>query len=251
MSIRISKGGKLIETNWVYDKEKNDGKYIDQDVTKYAIRRLMEPCTLGAGVTLRDVFELINTELEIFDLIIGNWCKEIVTEGLVGEPKKVGFYDPGEIEYLTLGYYASYNSIKKSNFAGFHRPDFGGVGWELKENIYFDWEDPHTGEKEIEHHMGSRISWGVSFTPANELADLPLILEPLMKVYESDTEGSNYMSELFTFKDPEYTLFGIIQGIIWELSFHGSPQDRESTKSNCDERINKFVEYLNEAEDEE
>ncbi len=247
MSLKIAKGGKLIETERVYDEKKGKGSYVDIDVTPLAIRKLFDSCVLDKDVTLRDVFKLVNTELDMFDVFIGNWCKEIVTEGLIGKPKKVGKYDPDEIEYLTLGYYANYNSAKSKDFFGFHRPDFGGVGWELKDNIYFNWEDPKTGEKEIEHRKGSRIIWGVSFTPANELMDLPLILEPTMKVFESDTEG-DYMKELYSFGTPEYTLGGIIHGTICELSFHGGPQDREDTKKDPEERLHKFVDYLNSGE---
>lgn len=247
MSLRIAKGGKLIETDWVYDNEKEAGSYVDEDVTKLAIRRLFDPCTLEDGVSLRDIFELVNTELDIFDLVIGNWCKEIVTEGLTGTPKKVGYYDPAEIEYLTLGYYASYNSKKKNSFHGFHRPDFGGVGWKLKDNIYFDWNDPKTGEKMIEHHKDTRINWGLSFTPANEIIDLYVILEPEMKIYENDTDG-DYMSELHSFGEPEYTLGGIIQGIIYELSFHGGPVDRSGTKEEIDQRLQQFANYVAEEE---
>ena len=225
MAVRIAKNGKLIEVD-LYNQE--------SDVTDTAIRYLFEPCTLEEGVTLKDIFLLLNSNLAMFDTVLGNWCCDIVTEGLSQPAKVFNGYNKDEIEYLELCYYAHYNDKEKCEFHGTHRPDFGGIGWELRENVYHDWDDKETGSKAIEYEKGSRISWSLSYTPSSEIINLPVKLSNKMAVYNSDTTDGNYMKELYHFMDPEYTLGEILNGIIWELSFHGlQTKDETNPCTEC------------------
>lgn len=220
--LEIRKGGKLIETKWVYDKAKGEGEYQEFDRTDSAIRRLFEPCELAADVTLKDLFELMNTELDLFDAVIGNWCKEIVTEGLTqpGKPYDLTKYDPEQIEYLELVYtpeYELYDGVDSCH--GFHRPDFHGVGVELRAD----------GDQE-HYRKGERVPWGISFTPANELINIPVKLSDTFAIYEGilrSPEGQ-MPKMLAEFKNPTYTLGGILEGVIWEMSFHGGPAKRDA-----------------------
>lgn len=220
--LEIRKGGKLIETKWVYDRAAKKGEYQEFDRTDSAIRRLFEPCELAEDVTLKDIFELLNTEIDLFDAVIGNWCKEIVTEGLTqpGKPYDLSKYDPEQIEYLELRYtpeYELYDGVDSCH--GFHRPDFGGVGVELQND----------GDQE-HYKKGERIPWGISFTPANELINIPVKLNDTFAIYEGilrSAEGQ-MPKMLAEFKNPTYTLGGILEGVIWEMSFHGGPAKRDA-----------------------
>ena len=62
--VEIKKGGKLIQTEVECSQE--------QDVTDSAVRFLFDCCTLEDGVTLRDIFLLLDSELDLFDLVLGN-----------------------------------------------------------------------------------------------------------------------------------------------------------------------------------
>ena len=242
--LEIRKGGKLIETRWVFDEVKDHGSYQDFDVTDQAIRKLFEICELEQGVTLKDIFLLINTELELFDAVIGNWCKEIVTEGLnkPAKPYDLTKYDPEQIEYLELKYAPEYsdNVDEGKHLYGFSRPDFGGVGVVLK------------NDGDIDHFKkGERIPWGVSFIPTNELINIPVKLSDTFEVYPSilnknyKNNPSKKLQPEAKFKGPEYTLGGIVYGIIWELSFHGGPNQRDNfykDLKNQVEEIEKGVE---------
>jgi hypothetical protein len=70
--LQIRKGGKLVDTRWIYDREKDQGEYQEFDVTDKAVRHLFDICYLAEDVTLKDLFLLLNTNLEQFDLIFGN-----------------------------------------------------------------------------------------------------------------------------------------------------------------------------------
>ena len=100
--LRITKGGKLIETRWVYDEGKSEGDYKKVDVSDQAIRLLYSYCDLEEGVTLKDVFLLLNSEIDVFDAVIGNWCKELVTEGLTKPAKPYDLTNEEAVEFLEL-----------------------------------------------------------------------------------------------------------------------------------------------------
>ena len=58
--VEIKQGGRLIQTEVECSSQ-------EQDVTDSAVRFLFDYCTLEDGVTLRDIFLLLNSELELFD----------------------------------------------------------------------------------------------------------------------------------------------------------------------------------------
>ena len=218
--LEIRKGGKLIETKWVYDKKLKQGEYKEFDKTDQAIRKLFETCELAPDVTLKDIFQLLNTELDLFDAVIGNWCKEIVTEGLTQpeKPYDLSVYNPDQIEYLELRFTPEYDNDgdnTKDYLNGLCRPDFSATGVVL--------QDEH------EHYKkGERIPWSISFTPANELINIPVKLAKDMVIYEGilKTKVTDLPKQLAVFDNPQYTLGNILYGIIWEMSFHGGPNSR-------------------------
>lgn len=78
--LQIRKGGQLVWTYW-YAKGKVR-EYREKTVTSRAPSLLFERTTLAPGVTLRDIFLLLEKHINAFDAILGNWCREIVAEGL-------------------------------------------------------------------------------------------------------------------------------------------------------------------------
>jgi hypothetical protein len=237
----LTKNGKLVETKWVYDKQKEEGSYVDSDVTDQAIRRIFDNCELEDGVTLKDVFLLLNTELQIFDAIIGNWCEKLVTEGLTKPAKPhTGQYDPEEIEYLELK--KNYWQDKDSTY-GQNRPDFGGTGYELKEDKLAGWNNKD-GTPAVEMPKGERIPWGLSFTPTNELINLPLKLNRKLTIYNEDHESPDYHKVIAEYDNICYTLGDILYGILWELSFHGGPESRDGFKSTLDSQLEDYRKSL-------
>ncbi len=241
--IEIRKGGRLIETKWVYDKEAKKGAYEEFDITDKAIRHLFEPCQLADDVTLRDIFELMNTELQVFDAVLGNWCEEIVTEGLTqpAKPYDLSKYDPEQIEYLELRYTPEYDldGDDKNAFYGFHRPDFGGTGVVLQND----------GDQE-HYKKGERIPWGVSFSKANDLINIPVKLSDKFVVYEGimkwDKSKGPGDRKLAEFENPSYTLGGILEGIVWEMSFHGGPEKRNEFHKELLDRVDEIKSELKE-----
>jgi len=248
--LELRKGGLLVETRWKYDETIKKGEYVERDVTQNAIRYLFEPCELEEGVSLRDIFLLLNTELEIFDAVIGNWCKEIVTEGLTQPAKPyTGQYDPDGIEYLELYWSMYYDNGTKygPSFYGYHRPDFHGIGYELKEDKLFDWIDKDTGKPAVEWPKGARINWGISFSRANDLIDIPVKLDDKATVFDDNLKSkSDHQAKtgwgypLAEYKGATYTLGNILYGIIWEMSFHGGPESRDERSEELKQAVDEI-----------
>lgn len=238
--LQIKKDGKLFETRWIYNKETEEGHYEDTDVTEDASRFLFEICDLESGIILKDIFLLLNSNLDIFDSIIGNWCKEIVTEGLTGQEKPyTGEYNQDEIEYLELYWAFDYDDGDykdgESCFSGYHRPSFNGMGFEQKEDKLFE-------SGEVECPKDKRTSWAVEMRPTNELINYPVKLGSKVEVYEENHTKKEYMSKLAEYNGATFTLGNILEGIIWELSFFGSPENRNKATEELHQRIEEYKE---------
>lgn len=219
MSHEIRKGGKLISTEWVYDEETETGSYQQFDRTDVAVRCSFEYCDIAEDVTLKDIFLLLNRDLDHWEFFLGNWCKEIVTEGLTGKPGSDA--NDREIDYLEI-----YNDVTETNCedetytSGLVVPDFHGYG---------DWDDETKG------------GIGVSFTPSNELINLPVKISKDLPIYSE-------RQKLTTFKNPTYSLGQILYAIIWELSFHGGPDSRDELKDTLDSSCKEAIKELEEKE---
>lgn len=236
--IQIRKGGKLIETYWHYNKKKKAGLYKERNLTKKSVAYLFEPCTLEDGLLLKDIFLLLNTNLDIFKVIIGNWCSEFVQEGL--KPLK-GKEAEREIEFLEL-----YSSLEKTmdqktkfqTVDGGVFPELHGTGFVQKKDKYMS---PENGGY-LECKAGKRISYSVSFMSASELARLPIKLSDEIKIYDMDNQYC--IHEIL--KGVSYSLGQILYGIIWELSFYGPPVDRNQKEKELKEAVKSIEKKIDE-----
>lgn len=124
-----------------------NGKLFDletaKDVTHHAPTLLFEPCRLDEDVTLKDIFLLIQHHIDVFEKILGNWCREFTTEAL-STPSQVE-----DLLYLELYYTLQ---VEDGALEGINHPNFHGVGQ----------DSPYS----------------LSFLPLNKLADLPVKLGP-------------------------------------------------------------------------
>lgn len=246
--LTIEKGGRLIKSRW----DRTIRGYVDEDVTDSAAFHLFENTRLDKGVTLKDILLLMRANLDAFDIIIGNWIKEVVNEGLNGIPK---LPDRGEeIDYLELYFiitrvreYEEYKDGPKEpepgsiweqmghkrtgEFTGPMRlrvpawPDFHGVGKPLEKDA-----EPHEGFKK-----GDRINWGVSLSPVCDLAHLPVILNQQICICDDSVNNDWNKDNTQIFEGCDYTLGQILYGITWELSWHGAPGSRDEVMGQLKE----------------
>lgn len=217
MEVIIQKGGKLTSKKWDGDLQ----NYVFSDVTDRAAMFLYKCCTLETGVTLRDIFLLLATDLPTFDIVINNWCSEYVAEGLAKsefddwKPEELEIpwdclpLDPdadGKIEYLQLSWALAEEA--DNVLAGFHFPDFNGVG-------------PLPKEKDGTQRTGT---WAVEGCSCRGIIDLEVRLNPIITI----SDACAYSKEPRTYSEAEFNLGHILYGIIWELSYFGPPAKRDA-----------------------
>ena|SRR5579862_3738450 len=209
----------LLQKNGILLKKYYDetlGKFNTQDITDISFRHLYDECTLENGVTLRDVFLLLQKNIEVYHAILGNWCDEIVNEGLSGGHDDLS--DKANLDYLELCWNLT-EDTDTNNIMGYHFPEFHGIG---KDN---DGEGDH------------QIPYAVDFTPTYKLIDLGLILNTRITIRP---EFYNLQSPIYHFVGT-FTLGQILYGIIWELSFCGSPTNRDIFKNEVEESAYKIM----------
>ena len=255
----IKKGGKLIDSKW----DKDLGEHVEKDVTEIAAMYLFDHCVLEAGVTLRDIFLLIKANMDVLKVILGNWVDEIVDEGLNGIPKEEDPNDKYFTDYLELYWvltrvrkweaykdgpklqpkgsiYAQIgNGYKDGEFtgpitlSGYLRPDFHAMS-----RVQTEDGDPMTDAWK----KGERIPLSLSFTPSCDIIDKPVILNQDICICDDVVNHDWSKDNTIVYDACEYSLGHILNGIIWELSFHGSPKKRTDQKEELNEILKEFEE---------
>lgn len=220
--VRIKKGGKLSKTSW----DGESGQYVTVDVTDPTFLYLHMPCELDDDVTLRDVLVILKNDMEMYSILLRNWVDELVEEGLAESVNK-----SNNLDYLEL-YWAFEKTTYKgaTEFSGHFFPQFHGWG---------TWDDPAAG--------GGKGGIAIEFTPVNELADVPLRLREGVEITHNNLDAKwSTLAELATQEDPAvviqacpYSLFHILYGIVWELSFCGSPKDRDIRAKELRDTVEK------------
>jgi hypothetical protein len=245
----LIKGGYLIDTKWVPPKRSSEeeegseensgtekGYYKSKDVTDHAVRFLFEKCRLSEDYTVKDFFLFLNTDVQMFDSIFGNWLKDLTEEALKGIPtakEDSSFVD--DIDYLELYFGLETNCFgDEEDFYGLGFPNFHGMGT-IK---------PGSNQIQPPHcNVGDITPFGIEFTATYELIDKPLKLsrEVVFSIMRKTKSGNpKYVHKNHTFKNPSYTLGQIINGIVWEWSFSGGPESRQEFKYRLDSAHDEF-----------
>lgn len=196
----LIKPGGTVEF-WKWSTE--EGKYVCEDVTGTTTFHLMERVVLADGVTLRDIFKVAEEEIEIYSIIVNNWIEEYIAEAKTSiKPED----DDGRynLDYLVMHWSIQGNNSKKKYAEApiASIPDFSGWG---------KYDEP-VGDKNEGY-------WGVDFCPMYALIDLPFKLDQTMYLTIND-------QPTMEFQEATYTLFQVIFGIFWELSFYGGPDSK-------------------------
>lgn len=219
----IKKGGRLVKTKWSIKSQ----KWIEKNITREAIFHLFDHCEVESDVTLRDVFLLINRDLNFYKIFIRNWVEEIVEEGLNSKFKREDTKSE-RIDYLELYWHYEvdkFNKEKTSQLCMPTFPGFHGVG--VSEN--------------------KPTNWAIEMGPLSRIIGLPLKLKDKLLIFDYDKfkigkkkYNDKYKGEIY--KSPSYSLGQILYGIIWELSFFGSPKDRDAKSAELDKQIEEIKE---------
>ncbi len=210
----LGPGPKLI---WRDIHRQDSDHPVDTNVAGRAVEYLYEPVTLDPRLTLGDVFMLLDNCLTLRKVFRRDFAEELCAEARKGPCPQSRGNDPEDVagvEYLELYWSWGVDTATKA-YSCVHRLDLHGVGRVLE-------VDAQTyGVK-----AGERINWSVSLTPMRELLDLPLRLRDTFDITEDDIDAKAYGDAVDSARCPDALLGQVIHGVLYELSFHGSPEQQ-------------------------
>ena len=186
------------------------------DVTGRAHELLFELITVHAETTLADIFRLMEASPLLQKFYRRDFAEELCAEARKGtaEPPSRERAPHEGIEFLEL--YQDWGLDTSTNeYSGMQRLHLHGISHELAEDL-----------PEERRKKGERIEWSVSLTPLRELLPLPVRVKDEVRITEEDATAKAYMSEIRRVRNADVTLGKVIHGLLWELSFHGGPQEQ-------------------------
>lgn len=197
------------------------------DVTARAVAFLFDTVEVDPAVTLGDVLRLLELSPELQQVYQRDYATEMLAEAVKGPLVDQGPYQD-QIEYLELYQLWSFNTATRT-YQPQHRLDLTGVGVELKEPL------PDHGLE-----AGGRIRWGVSTAGLRKLLNTPIRLNQEVIVCEDDLDAKDYGRELSRVNVEGVSLGQVIHGLLWELSFYGSPVEQEEFTESLKEQMTEL-----------
>lgn len=197
----------------------------ERKVTDRAHELLFEAITLHPHATLADVFGLMEASPLLKRIYRPSFVDELCAEASKGPAH--GEQQPAHdrIEYLEL--YAEWGlDTHTQTYSGTTRLRLHGVGPVLKED-----------HPEEHKRKGERIEWAVSLTPLCELLALPVGVNHGVRITEDDRAAQAWMREIGRAQVEDVTLGQVIEGLLWELSFHGGPSEQEAVSEELSRRV--------------
>ena len=188
------------------------------DVTDIAFHYLHDEVEFEDDITMRDFFLLVEKNLDVFGMIFGNWIDEYTNEALHKEPKLKEKTSPNDtLDYVRLQWKIRHDK-KELNVPSM--PEFDGFSIAVEDDKYYK--------------KGEEIHWGMDFTPVNSYIDKPLKLVNTVIIYD---ETTNEETQYFT---DSFTLYQVVLGIVWEISFLGGPADRDEKNKELEEMMKRI-----------
>lgn len=178
------------------------------DVTSMAVQFLFEQVALGEGVTLADVFGLLERCPALRQVFRREAAEKLSAKARQGPlPADIGgaVDEQARLEYLELSWDWGM-STRTGRFSSVHQLDLEGVGPVLQ-------EDAPT----LRRRKGESVRWSVSSMPLRELLALPLRFNEVLTVSEDNIDARTYGDVLGRGLCCEVTLGHVIQSVLSEL----------------------------------
>ena len=184
-------------------------------VTDHAHEFLFDAITLHPQTTLADVFALLEATP-----LLKRIYRPAFVDALCAEAGKGPVRDEqpphDRIEFLEL--YAQWRlDTHTQTYSDTTRLQLHGVGPVLQED-----------HPEEHKRKGERIEWAVSLSPLRELLALPVRVNHSVRITEDDRAAQAWMQEIGRAQVEDVTLGQVLEGLLWELSFHGGPAEQET-----------------------
>lgn len=225
--IKLFPGPRLERHEWGYDEASASGAWKADVVTDRAHEYLYRNVEVSPDVTLADILGLLASN----PVLLAVYRQEFVEE-LCAEFKKGPIAPTGEdwenLEYLELYQVWSLDSATGA-YQSAGKFSLHGAGIVQAEDIL---EHGH-----VRHKKGERIHWGVSVTPLREMLHLPVRVNPKVLICENGLDSCNYGETVQTASNSQITLGSFLRETLWELSFHGGPDESATFREDLMEQV--------------
>jgi len=224
VGVTLTKNSELVETYYEYDETLKKGLYKQKIIDTFPSANILHDMDfyLEEGITLKEVLLYLSKDIELWDFLIGNWCKDLVTEGLKGK----------EIEETSLEYLELY------------------WGFEIEKYETNEAPQVSAGKKMELHAKGKKDSYGADtysllFSKINNIVNLPLKIKKDVTLDTTDYSSSPVNFKVTYLGDCTPSLFQVIYGIFWELSFYGSSESKENKRKELEGIVEEIKDKLN------
>lgn len=178
------------------------------DLAKYFLSSL----EIDPEVTFRDLCRLLDRDdVAFLEAVLGERVGPVLEEARLPAESVEG----GRIEFLR---------VSNVHEDGMLRREFGGWG---------SWGEPYEGAWDKHPDWPREGSLSVSLTPVNQLLDLPLRYDPSLTFRDSDGV-EEYRTSV------GITLIEFLKAIFFDLTFHGSPAERDEVRAELDRRMDEI-----------
>lgn len=189
-----------------YDPEDDEDKAVETDDV---LPVLWYTCSIEDGVRVIDIFELfLKHRQELQPLFSDHYFDRFVNEYVNSEKQESDLDELVVSKYMDIYEDDSLNS--SSNVHVYGRKD------------------------------GDSKHWGIGFVPVGELLGVDFVLanEFILNDYRT--------GEPDKVDNAKYTLFEVLNGFMYELSFHGTPESKKGRKNELENRSEQIEELTNE-----
>lgn len=196
-----------VVSRWYHNEETvRPGSILD--LSKYFFYSL----TIDADFTFGDLFALLDREgTDFLGAVLGERVDPVLEEGR----RPPALPARGQINFLR---------VCNVHEGGCLRREFDGWG---------AWDEPYDGawQKHADWPRAGPIAVGL--TPVNQLLELPLRYDPDL-VFRDEDGNEEYRTTI------DITFIEFLKAVFYELTFHGSPEERDEVTNELRQRIEEI-----------
>jgi len=188
--------------------------------------------------TLRDVLRIAVSSTHIPVRLMSEILRCRALEDFYKEMEDKPFDGSDDFDYLEL-YWEGERSTYKGKVMDGSGWSFHGVG---KEGVVPEDMSKHMSIEEVDKiiYDGYRQKYAIELSPIYKLANYPIKICDEIIVADGDKVTHDITKCPLR---PSITLIELLYGVIWEISFFGSPAQRNAQKEELDDTINEIDKF--------
>jgi hypothetical protein len=212
-----------------------DGREFELDSL---VRHLQRPITIEEGITFRDLWSYIENESEIIGKIFNSAMGEHPIVDFIEESNKPYTREDEDPDnsihglelYWMCDYDVNYDDESRREISIF--PSFHGYGRTVDK-----W-----------HNDGKPFDTGyaMEYSPINVLMDYNIRINEKVKLDNFSTRKGNSRIRTLISGDKGWTVYDVLFAILYEITWSGSPKDREEKLIEMDCHLKKVKKQIEE-----